>query len=101
MLPRLEAFFDQALGIGRVYDTTFVRYLSLLEYAGRFWECKAQAVSGTKGTLPMLASACPGWICYAEKIRSEMLSFIGRTKSPQQTMGTIDKLWLASKWNKK
>ncbi len=39
------------------------------------------------GYLPMLASACPGWICYAEKAHSEMLPFISQTKSPQQVHG--------------
>jgi iron only hydrogenase large subunit-like protein len=101
MLHRIEAFFNQALDIEHVYDTTFARHISLLEHTREFWERKAQSASGTKGALPMLASACPGWICYAEKTHSEMLPFISRTKSPQQTMGTIIKSWLASKWNKK
>ena len=34
--------------------------------------------------LPMLASACPGWICYAEKTHGEyVLPYISTTKSPQ------------------
>ena len=101
ILHRIEAFLTQALGIHNVYDTTFARHLSLLEHTQEFWERKAQSASGEKGALPMLASACPGWICYAEKTHSEMLPFISRTKSPQQVMGTIVKYWLASKWNKK
>ena len=101
VLYRVEAFFNQALSIDHVYDTTFARHISLLEHTREFWERKAQSVSGAKGALPMLASACPGWICYAEKTHSEMLPFISRTKSPQQVMGTMVKSWLASKWNKK
>ena len=100
ILHRLEAFFGQDLGIEHVYDTTFARHISLLEHTGEYWERKAQSASGAKGALPMLASACPGWICYAEKTHSEMLPFISRTKSPQQAMGIIVKSWLASKWNK-
>jgi iron only hydrogenase large subunit-like protein len=50
--------------------------------------------------MPMLASACPGWICYAEKAHQEMLPFISRTKSPQQVMGTLVKVWLGEKWGK-
>ena len=98
---RLESFFDQALGIDHVYDTTFARHISLLEHAREFWDRKSRSANGIKGALPMLASACPGWICYAEKTHSEMLPFISRTKSPQQVMGTIAKSWLTSKWNKK
>lgn len=97
---RIETFFNRALDIDQVYDTTFARHISLLEHTREFWERKSQSASGTKGTLPMVASACPGWICYAEKTHSEMLPFISQTKSPQQVMGTIVKSWLASKWNK-
>ena len=36
------------------------------------------------GTLPMLASACPGWVCYAEKTHGEyVLPYISTTRSPQ------------------
>lgn len=49
----------------------------------------------------MLASACPGWVCYAEKAHPEMLPFIARTKSPQQVMGTLVKEWLSKRWGKK
>lgn len=34
--------------------------------------------------LPVLASACPGWICYAEKTHGEYaLPYISTVKSPQ------------------
>lgn len=34
--------------------------------------------------LPMLASACPGWVCYAEKTHGDyVLPHISSTKSPQ------------------
>lgn len=101
ILHRIETFFNKVLGIEHVYDTTFARHISLLEHTREFWERKAQSVSGAKDAIPMLASACPGWICYAEKTHSEMLPFISRTKSPQQVMGTVVKSWLASKWDKK
>ncbi len=36
------------------------------------------------GALPMLASACPGWVCYAEKTHGDMvLPYISTTRSPQ------------------
>lgn len=97
----LRRVTDFALSIGfeHVYDTTFARHIALLEHAREFEERKAAADS--TGKLPMLAGACPGWVCYAEKTHSEMLSFIGQTKSPQQVMGTLVKKWLAGKWGKK
>jgi iron only hydrogenase large subunit-like protein len=39
--------------------------------------------------LPMLSSACPGWICYAEKTQQFVLPLISTTKSPQQIAGTL------------
>eukprot|EP01135_Chromosphaera_perkinsii_P001478 Nk52_evm7s179 gene=Nk52_evmTU7s179 len=48
------------------------------------------------GTLPMLASTCPGWICYAEKTHGDyILPYISRVKSPQQIMGSVVKDYLA------
>ncbi|KAI8075852.1 iron hydrogenase [Gilbertella persicaria] len=47
--------------------------------------------------LPMLASSCPGWVCYAEKTHGEVLPFITATKSPQQMMGSLVKDYFAKK----
>ena len=93
---RIQAFCSQSLGFEHVYDTTFARHIALLEHAQEFQERRKG-----EGKLPMLASACPGWICYAEKAHAEMLPFIARTKSPQQVMGTLVKEWLSEKWGKK
>ena len=38
------------------------------------------------GSLPMLASACPGWVCYAEKTHGDIIvPYISTTRSPQVT----------------
>ncbi|KAM5532571.1 hypothetical protein V8D89_013777 [Ganoderma adspersum] len=95
VLRRVSAFCSEVLGFVEVYDTTFARHISLSEHAKEFNERKAG-----EGRLPMLASACPGWVCYAEKTHAEMLPFVSRTKSPQQVMGTLVKEWLGSKWGK-
>ncbi|KAI0371032.1 iron hydrogenase [Pilatotrama ljubarskyi] len=97
VLRRVSAFCRSALGFAHVYDTTFARHISLLEHAKEFTERKT---GSGDGKLPMLASACPGWVCYAEKTHAEMLPFISRTKSPQQVMGTLVKEWLGAKWGK-
>ncbi|KAI0743903.1 iron hydrogenase [Daedaleopsis nitida] len=95
VLRRVSAFCQEVLGFAHVYDTTFARHISLLEHAKEFMERK-----NGEGKLPMLASACPGWVCYAEKTHAEMLPFISRTKSPQQIMGTLVKEYLGTKWDK-
>lgn len=46
--------------------------------------------------LPMLASSCPGWICYAEKSQPAAIPFIDTTKSPQQIAGSIIKRFVSS-----
>ena len=43
----------------------------------------------------VLASACPGWVCYAEKSHPKTLPHISRIKSPQGIMGTLVKRHLA------
>jgi iron only hydrogenase large subunit-like protein len=93
---RVQAFCEDILGFEHTYDTTFARHIALLEHSREF----SERISG-HGKLPMLASACPGWICYAEKAHHEMLPFISTTKSPQQIMGVLVKSWLARKWGKK
>jgi len=90
------------LGFSHIFDTTFARHLALREHVQEFEERSARAKEkeNAQMQLPMLASACPGWICYAEKAHSEMLPFISRTKSPQQVMGTLVKNWMGPKWGK-
>ncbi|KAI9920613.1 hypothetical protein PsorP6_000244 [Peronosclerospora sorghi] len=45
--------------------------------------------------MPMLASSCPGWICYAEKSQPSVIPFIDTTKSPQQIAGSIIKRFVS------
>ncbi|EJU04268.1 iron hydrogenase [Dacryopinax primogenitus] len=101
-LHRISQLASQ-LGFFRTYDTTFARHIAHLEQAVEFSE-RAEAKrqgnggEGAEERLPMLASACPGWVCYAEKTHGEMLPFMSRVKSPQQIMGTLVKEWLGSQW---
>eukprot|EP00058_Branchiostoma_floridae_P010022 XP_002595510.1 hypothetical protein BRAFLDRAFT_118961 [Branchiostoma floridae] len=86
---KLTGFFKQ-LGAHYVFDTTFTRDFSLQESQREF----VQRFQGNDASapLPMLASACPGWICYAEKTHGEyVLPYISTTKSPQQVMGSLVK----------
>jgi len=103
VLRRVRHFCKQELGFDQVFDTTFARHVALDEHVKEFLERReAHRASGSDASqhLPMLASACPGWICYAEKAHAEMLPFISKTKSPQQVMGTLVKSWMGSQWNR-
>lgn len=48
---------------------------------------------------PILSSACPGWICYAEKTHPHVLPHLSRLKSPQALTGTFLKTILSKKLN--
>ncbi|XP_061849667.1 cytosolic iron-sulfur assembly component 3 isoform X3 [Colius striatus] len=83
------------LGVHYVFDTTFSRNFSLLESQREFVK-RFQKQSEDRKALPMLASACPGWICYAEKTHgSFIIPYISTTKSPQQVMGSLVKGYFA------
>jgi len=93
---RVTAFL-KALGVHYVFDTSFSRDLALLESQNEFVERYRVG-----GALPMLASACPGWICYAEKTHGAyILPFISTAKSPQQVMGTLVKEFFGEKIGKR
>ena len=106
---RLRTFLAQ-IGVDHVFDTTFAREVVLREHVSEFMERKATAkaeaeqgqVEGAgKTSLPMIASACPGWVCYAEKTHGELLPLIARTKSPQQVMGSLVKEWMGIRWGRR
>ena len=46
-----------------------------------------------KAPMPILASACPGWVCYAEKAQGDMLPLLSATRSSQGIMGALVKTW--------
>ncbi|KAM9372646.1 cytosolic iron-sulfur assembly component 3 [Phaethornis superciliosus] len=93
---KLTSFF-KSLGkcVHYVFDTTFSRNFSLLESQQEFVKRFLRQAEDKKA-LPMLASACPGWICYAEKTHgSFIIPYISTTKSPQQVMGSLVKEYFA------
>ncbi|GAA6005814.1 hypothetical protein JCM11491_004020 [Sporobolomyces phaffii] len=109
----LRRFFKEQLGFRLVFDTTFPRALSLLESRLELSERRSHAASpsassttshtslesptkltpSTSSTapLPILSSACPGWICYAEKTHGDLLPFVSAIKSPQSISGVLVK----------
>lgn len=83
------------LGFDYVIDTRIADDLALLESRNEFMQ-RFQNQESSK--LPMLASSCPGWVCYAEKTHGTfMLPYISTTRSPQQIMGVLVKQLLADK----
>mmetsp|Transcript_4896 Transcript_4896/g.10392 ORF Transcript_4896/g.10392 Transcript_4896/m.10392 type:complete len:492 (+) Transcript_4896:137-1612(+) len=108
VFKKLTAFF-KSIGVKAVFDTVVARNLCLLAEARTF----VAALKGRSGeplpqhnhafdstlfqksavpSLPMLNSACPGWVCYAEKTHgSDVLPYMSPVKSPQQVTGSVVK----------
>ncbi|PNH06589.1 Cytosolic Fe-S cluster assembly factor NARFL [Tetrabaena socialis] len=106
-LVRLAGWF-KALGVRAVWDLTTARDLVLLEEAAEFllstsgqdsaMDAEGSA-SGAPQPLPVMASSCPGWVCYAEKTQgSRVLPHLSTTRSPQGAMGGLVKSLVASAW---
>lgn len=88
LLYRLQHFLP-SVGIPHASDVTFARHLSLSETVAEFRQRRTE-VAG-----PVLNSACPGWVCYAEKAHGEVLANLGRTRSAMGFMGALVKGWWA------
>ncbi|KAI9814471.1 MAG: Cytosolic Fe-S cluster assembly factor nar1 [Pycnora praestabilis] len=56
-----------------------------------------EGAATTQPKKPILTSACPGWICYAEKTHPHILPHLSRLKSPQALMGTLVKTTLSQR----
>ncbi|KAK9454534.1 iron hydrogenase [Dipodascopsis uninucleata] len=48
---------------------------------------------------PILASACPGWICYVEKTHPHVIPYLSNVKSPQQITGSLLKALISQECN--
>ncbi|KAL6069300.1 Cytosolic iron-sulfur assembly component 3, variant 2 [Balamuthia mandrillaris] len=117
--------FCKSLGADYVFDTSFSRDFALLESMFEFVSKYKQQqqlnqtesasseettartratrrdrnASNVNAVLPVLASACPGWVCYAEKKHHEVLPHISTAKSPQQVMGSLVKYFFSQQIN--
>ncbi|KAG6641898.1 hypothetical protein I3843_09G103800 [Carya illinoinensis] len=95
VFKKLTTFF-KSLGVKAVFDTSCSRDLTLIEscneFIMRYRQSQLMDDERHQSSLPMISSACPGWICYAEKqLGSYILPYISSVKSPQQTIGSIVK----------
>ncbi|KAJ4296759.1 Cytosolic Fe-S cluster assembly factor nar1 [Kalmusia sp. IMI 367209] len=62
-------------------------------------ELGSEGAINTTPKKPILTSACPGWICYAEKTHPYVLPHLSRMKSPQALTGTLLKSVLSQRYN--
>ncbi|XP_072497012.1 nuclear prelamin A recognition factor isoform X2 [Notamacropus eugenii] len=91
--------FLKSLGVHYVFDSTIAVDFSILESQKEFIHRYRQQKQ-EEHSLPMLASACPGWIRYAERVLGNPITpHICTAKSPQQIMGSLVKDYFARQQN--
>jgi iron only hydrogenase large subunit-like protein len=78
-----------------VVDTNRMREACLVLAADE----TAQSLRNNSHPRPILTSACPGWVCYAEKTHPHVLAHLSKLKSPQALTGTVLKSVLSKKYN--
>ena len=91
-------------GFTWIVDTNAMREASLVlgvdEVTESLSTLDTQGCSSTTSPKrPILSSACPGWICYAEKTHPHVLPHLSRLKSPQALTGTLLKTVLSRRLN--
>ncbi|PNJ87486.1 NARF isoform 12 [Pongo abelii] len=93
--------FLKSLGVHYVFDTTIAADFSILESQKEFVRRYRQH-SEEERTLPMLTSACPGWVRYAERVLGRPITaHLCTAKSPQQVMGSLVKDYFARQQEEK
>ncbi|KAL4835324.1 hypothetical protein H8958_019258 [Nasalis larvatus] len=91
--------FLKSLGVHYVFDTRIAADFSILESQKEFVRRYRQH-SEEERTLPMLTSACPGWVRYAERVLGRpVTAHLCTAKSPQQVMGSLVKDYFARQQN--
>ena len=93
----LRAGGSHGSGFTWVIDTNVMREACLVAAAEEVQTALATS-SGSHQKRPILTSACPGWICYAEKQHPHILPHLSALKSPQALTGTLLKSVLANKF---
>jgi len=89
---KLVKYFKN-LGADFVYDLKVAEDMALIEHQRELFE----AISSEKKK-PLISSACPGWVCYAEKTHGNwILPHISKVRSAQQIMGSLVKDHISQK----
>lgn len=94
---KLCAFFAREFGAAAVLDETVGFEVAVAEVAAdlvaRLDAVRAAGpgAGARRGVLPLLASECPGWVCYAEKTHPETLGHISTARSAMAVVAAMAK----------
>ncbi|KAL8712331.1 MAG: hypothetical protein Q9220_003482 [cf. Caloplaca sp. 1 TL-2023] len=92
-------------GFAWVVDTNTMREACLILGADEVTDLLSSSTTFTSSSStdpprrPILSSACPGWICYAEKTHPHVIPHLSHLKSPQALTGTLLKTVLSGRLN--
>ncbi|EME50079.1 hypothetical protein DOTSEDRAFT_165043 [Dothistroma septosporum NZE10] len=87
-------------GFTWIVDTNVMREATLVAVADEVQQSNTAPIEGSTEAQkkPVITSACPGWICYAEKTHPHILPHLSKLKSPQALTGVLLKSVLAKKY---
>ena len=93
---KLCAFFAEQFGAAAVVDETVGFEVAVAEVAAdlvaRLDQVRGAAdARARRHVLPLLASECPGWVCYAEKTHPDTLAHISTAKSAMAVVAAMAK----------
>jgi iron only hydrogenase large subunit-like protein len=87
----VSGFVRATIGAQHVTDMRWAQLLSLDETATEF----LQRLNTGSQPLPLMVSACPGWVCYCEKTHPTLLPHMCDVMSPQAIAGRYVKQCVA------
>ncbi|KAH9578223.1 Iron hydrogenase [Trypanosoma melophagium] len=83
----LSGFFRTVLQVQYVIDLRWAQLVSVEKTAEEY----CRRMREEKDRLPMIVSACPGWVCYCEKQGAAILPLLCSVMSPQGIAGCYAK----------
>ncbi|ORC90451.1 putative hydrogenase [Trypanosoma theileri] len=83
----LSGFFRTILKVQYVIDLHWAQFISVEKTAEEY----CRRMREERDRLPMIVSACPGWVCYCEKQGAAILPLLCSVMSPQGIAGSYAK----------
>jgi len=88
----ISGFARHVLRANYVTDTRWAQLLSVQQTTQEF----LRRVNTGSGPLPLIASTCPGWVCYVEKTHPDLLPHVCTAMSPLAIAGRYIKQYVAA-----